>query len=72
MTSEVDKLPLETKPVARDNNPGHQTFLSPCTTNKHNKDISELRKPAIKPLARYSYHSPAREAWDTEKISDTE
>jgi len=43
MTSEVAKLPLETEPVARDNNtiftlkPGDQTSVTPYSTDNHGK-----------------------------------
>jgi len=45
MTSKADKLPLETEPVARDNNtifslkPGDQTFVAPYSTDNLSKAV---------------------------------
>ena len=49
MTSKAGKLPLETKPVARDNNtiltlkPGDQTFIAPYSTDNHNTEMWHLQ-----------------------------
>lgn len=50
MTSKAYKLPLETEPVARDNNTcwtlksGHQTFVAPYSTcNRGNNQNDKLK-----------------------------
>ena len=46
MTSKADKLPLETEPVARDNNTswklalGHQTFVAPYSTDDRSNKVT--------------------------------
>jgi len=49
MTSKTNKLPLETKPVARDNNtikalkPGYQTSVAPYSTDNHGNDMQSSK-----------------------------
>ena len=48
VTSKVDKLPMETEPVAQDTNaswtlkPGHQTFVACFSTDNRRKDENEI------------------------------